>query len=241
MAGFCAPAPHSRRRKVRRGFCRTWRRAEPVSEANGSARLCQKTHGWNLMRNAQWAGGQRSGQWVRMTRECLDRRDRMRIYGTEYARVKRINGKSCCRPDLPRAFGPLLLRTMKREGLPIGDAGKFFASTTASPCPAPTPGVAEFGLPTVAGKGTVLYGREALTARFRTVWGAVPEPVSVFPDGFARRRVPHWAGLAVRQECGMTVSQGKNRSRGKAALPRRRCIHSTGMFPRSRYRLRPCG
>ena len=76
-----------------------------------------------------------------MTRECLGRRDRMRIYGTEYARVKRINAKSCCRLNLPGTFRPLRLRTMKREGLSIGDAGKFFASTTASPCATPMPGL----------------------------------------------------------------------------------------------------
>ena len=120
-----------------------------------------------------------------MTRECLDRRDRMRIYGTEYARVKRINWKSCCRLNLPRAFRPLLLRTMKRERLSIGDAGKFFASTTASPCAAPTPGVAEFGLPTAAGKGTVLYEREALAALFRTVWGRFPNQSSCSEMGSA--------------------------------------------------------
>ena len=202
-----------------------------MSEANGSA---VAKDAW-LESDAKCPVGRRpavSPVGEGKTRECLDRRDRTGIYGTEYARVKRINGKSCCPLNLPRAFRPLLLRTMKREGLSIGDAGKFFA-----------PDAGGCGIRTAYGcrKGDNSLRKGGGGGAVWDRVGAVPEPVILFPDGFGRRGVPHWEALAVRQECGMTVSQGKNRSRGKAALPRRRCIHSTGMLPRSRYRLRPCG
>ena len=46
-------------------------------------------------------------------------------------------------------------------------------------------GVAEFGLATVDGLGTVLYEREALAALFRTVWRRFPNQLSCSQMGSA--------------------------------------------------------
>ena len=171
-----------------------------------------------------------------MTRQCLGGRDRIRIYGTEYARVKPINGKTCCRPSLPRTFRPFRFRTKKPEGPSIEDEGKILVSPARR---------RRRALRCLACRS--LPEREQFSTK-RRLWrrglgpcGGVSPTIQHASRWVRPQASPHWVGLAARQECGMTVSQGNNRSPGKIALRRLHCIHSTEMLPLRRHRLRPCG
>ena len=108
LNGFWRVAHHSRRRKVQHDFCCTWRRAEPVSEANGSPvlgvdwRLALAVDAWlgNLLRIAGVEVVNRSGEG-RVSGEHLVRQDRMSPFrhagrrGRGNALVRLANGVTC--------------------------------------------------------------------------------------------------------------------------------------------------
>ena len=119
-------AHHSRRRKVQRGFCCTWRRAEPVSEANGSAALgvgrrsALAADAWQESdANCRGPGGCQSPGDSTTSGACRHRQDKLSTSGRQGAHGKLGNGAPSWRRG-PQKPGVCAGQIAERSGVQGG-------------------------------------------------------------------------------------------------------------------------